>query len=227
MVSMIYLFIVESALELVPKKLWSHPSIINDAKRRGTEPSRMLLNISKHFHAMKNLRGLWKRGRPDIIHLSLLTALDSPINKAGKLRVYVHTVNDLIIEVNPEVRLPRSYERFEGLIVQLLNEGRVPLKGRCLMRIIDVNLDKLIDELRIDTRIGLSRRGRLVNLQDYLGEIELNKICVFVGGFPRGTFSNKILKLITDLIAISRYPLSTHLTICKFLSEVEQALGIL
>jgi rRNA small subunit pseudouridine methyltransferase Nep1 len=46
----------------------------------------------------------------------LLTLLDSPLNKAGLLQVYVHTAKGVLIEVNPHVRIPRTFKRFSGLM---------------------------------------------------------------------------------------------------------------
>jgi rRNA small subunit pseudouridine methyltransferase Nep1 len=46
----------------------------------------------------------------------LLTLLDSPLNKAGLLQVYVHTAKGVLIEINPHVRIPRTFKRFSGLI---------------------------------------------------------------------------------------------------------------
>jgi rRNA small subunit pseudouridine methyltransferase Nep1 len=46
----------------------------------------------------------------------LLTLLDSPINKAGLLQVYIHTNRGVLIEVNPSVRIPRTFKRFSGLM---------------------------------------------------------------------------------------------------------------
>lgn len=54
--------------------------------------------------------------RPDILHQELLALLDSPLNKAGKLRVYVHSASNVLIEVNPKCRIPRTYKRFAGLM---------------------------------------------------------------------------------------------------------------
>ena len=51
-----------------------------------------------------------------------MTLLDSPLNKAGLLRVYVHTSNNVLIEINPKTRIPRTYNRFAGLMVQLLEK---------------------------------------------------------------------------------------------------------
>jgi rRNA small subunit pseudouridine methyltransferase Nep1 len=52
----------------------------------------------------------------------LLTLLDSPLNKAGLLQVYIHTAKGVLIEVNPHVRIPRTFKRFSGLM------------GRCQQR---------------------------------------------------------------------------------------------
>ncbi len=55
----------------------------------------------------------------------LLTLLDSPLNKAGKLQVYIHTEKNVLIEVNPSIRIPRTYKRFAGLMVQLLHKLKI------------------------------------------------------------------------------------------------------
>jgi len=45
-----------------------------------------------------------------------MTLLDSPLNKAGRLQVYVHTAKNVLIEFDPRVRIPRTYKRFAGLM---------------------------------------------------------------------------------------------------------------
>ena len=45
-----------------------------------------------------------------------MTLLDSPLNKAGLLQVYIHTAKGVLIEVNPHVRIPRTFKRFSGLM---------------------------------------------------------------------------------------------------------------
>lgn len=51
----------------------------------------------------------------------LLTLLDSPLNKAGLLQVYIQTAKGVLIEVNPSVRIPRTFKRFSGLMGALVN----------------------------------------------------------------------------------------------------------
>ena len=40
----------------------------------------------------------------------------------GMQGLYVHTHKNVLIQVNPQVRLPRTFKRFCGLMVQLLQK---------------------------------------------------------------------------------------------------------
>lgn len=42
--------------------------------------------------------------------------MDSPLNRAGLLQVYIHTQKNVLIEVNPQTRIPRTFNRFCGLM---------------------------------------------------------------------------------------------------------------
>ena len=76
---MISLIISESALELVPYDLEDHTSVISHAKKLGKHPSEILLDNSWHFAAMKGLKNEIKRGRPDLVHFSILEATTIPL----------------------------------------------------------------------------------------------------------------------------------------------------
>ena len=54
-----------------------------------------------------------------------MAVLDSPLNKCGKLKVYIHTEKNVLIEVNPKTRIPRTFKRFSGLMVQLLHRLKI------------------------------------------------------------------------------------------------------
>ena len=53
--------------------------------------------------------------RPDILHQELLALIDSPLSKAGHLKIFVHTTDNVLIELNPKVRIPRTSNVFLGL----------------------------------------------------------------------------------------------------------------
>jgi len=42
--------------------------------------------------------------------------LDSPLNKAGCLQIYIETTANVLIEVSPHTRIPRTFKRFAGLM---------------------------------------------------------------------------------------------------------------
>jgi rRNA small subunit pseudouridine methyltransferase Nep1 len=77
----INIILLEAGIELVPKEIVNHPSVVKNAKRRKKKPEDTLLDISLHYHAMKKLENVHKRGRPDIIHQALLIMLTDPMIK--------------------------------------------------------------------------------------------------------------------------------------------------
>ncbi|CAK9296999.1 unnamed protein product [Gordionus sp. m RMFG-2023] len=80
-----------------------------------------LLNIEKHKQILnKKIYTDLSNLRPDIVHQCLLMLMDSPLNLSGHLKVYIHTQKNVLIEINPRTRIPRTIERFSGLMVQLL-----------------------------------------------------------------------------------------------------------
>ena len=114
------LILAESALETVPPRICRHPAVASHARRTGKQPLRMLLDVSWHYAAMRRLEHFEKRGRPDLVHLAMVTALSTPMYRLhDMLKVYVHTINDNIIRMGPRVRMPKSYHRFAGLVESL------------------------------------------------------------------------------------------------------------
>ncbi|KAJ8312013.1 hypothetical protein KUTeg_009386 [Tegillarca granosa] len=81
-----------------------------------------LLNCDKHKSIAKKFKKDLSKCRPDITHQCLLMLMDSPLNRAGLLQVYIHTEKNVLIEVNPQTRIPRTFDRFCGLMVQLLHK---------------------------------------------------------------------------------------------------------
>jgi rRNA small subunit pseudouridine methyltransferase Nep1 len=109
---------------------------------------------------MKQLPNSWKRGRPDIVHFALMEALSTPLFMNRLLRVYVHTISDKIIAIADNLRIPKSYFRFEGLMVSLLRDKVVRSnEGTVLMKLSEGTFADLIDVIKPDMVIGLSTVG--------------------------------------------------------------------
>ena len=129
---MISLVIAESALEMVPPELYGHPAVRSHARRtRGGRRPRMLLDNSWHYAAMKGMPDAARRGRPDLVHLALVTATSAPLYRLRRaLEVYVHTADDCMISLGPGVRIPKSYHRFAGLVEALYETGVIEATTR-------------------------------------------------------------------------------------------------
>jgi len=85
---MISLILAESSLELVPSELQHHPSVIAHARKLGKHPSEILLDNSWHFAAMKGIENEMKRGRPDLVHFSILEATTIPLYLQDKEKMF-------------------------------------------------------------------------------------------------------------------------------------------
>lgn len=231
----IVFILADSSLELIPQELHNDPLIRRYALSRNKRPSELILDATYHYKAINNsnLPEKNKRGRPDILHRALLTIFDSQLVFDIKPDIYVHTINGEIIWIHPDTRLPRHYNRFVGLMEKLLLERIISAKnGNILLKVTSMNLNDLIAQYSPCTVIGFSRRGRLINKFDlFIKEVirkALNRndkaIVNVVGCFPKGHFSKEIMKIIDDLIAISRRSLTTSYTLCKIINSYERAL---
>jgi rRNA small subunit pseudouridine methyltransferase Nep1 len=219
--------LARSALETIPEEIVNHPSVKKWAERRRKDPRKLLLDMSYHYAAMRELKDWNKRGRPDIVHITLLNLLGSPLNNEGLLRVYVHTLNDYIITINPEINLPRNYLRFVGLIEQLFEIGRVPPKGNWLMKIEKKKLDRLLKEINPSKVIILTEKGKRIKLENFGKKIlnEKNPL-VIIGGFQRGEFSEEDLKLADEKYAIYKKSLDAWIIASMVVHEVERVMQI-
>jgi len=176
---------------------------------------------------MKKLDSSEKRGRPDIVHFSLLEALGSPLNKERLLQVYVHTINDNVITVNPEVRLPRNYNRFVGLMEQLFEVGRIPPTGQTLLRLEHKTLPQLLHEIKPDYVMGFSRKGTPYTVENAISKLsDKEKPAVITCGFPHGHFSEATRKLMNELVCVDPEMLETWTLTSRIIYEYECAVSL-
>lgn len=122
---MLYLILAECGLELIPKDLGRHPAVKKNISRLGDIGK--ILDVSIHHSAMKQLKDSRSRGRPDIVHKFLIDSLSSILNKWNQLRIYIHTNEDKLYEVNPYMRPPKDMTRFKGLAFKLLQEDVIKI----------------------------------------------------------------------------------------------------
>ena len=183
------------------------------------EPTAILLDRSLHHSAMARLSDDHKRGRPDLVHVTLLSMTSTPLYADGDLKLFIHTHGDVVLEVKERTRLPKSYLRFRGLAEKILageSEGQlVSRRG--------ASIGELLRSIGSDWVCGLSTQGRPMKLQELGGELASKRNpCAVIGGFPHGHFSASTLKELDSLVRIDPRPLDAHVVAARLVYEVEK-----
>lgn len=218
----LYFVVVEAALELVPREIANHPSVVSYARKRSKKPTEILLDRSYHHAAMLNLEKAWKRGRPDITHFTLLEILGSLLNKSNYVETYVQTQSGHIIYVNPYTRLPRIYERFKGLIEKLYKHPVVESDNQILLKLEEGGLRKIVERVKPDIKILLSENGLRMKWSE-IGEkiTTYKKPMLMLGGFPRGDFEEETMRYADTVISVWCQPLEAWIVSSRILTILE------
>ncbi len=173
--------------------------------------------------------------RPDICHQELLALIDSPLNKAGYLQVYMRTNKGVLIEVHPSVRVPRTFKRFSGLMVQLLHKMKIKA-GTTSTTLLKVIKNPFSQYLPAGTHVyGMSCKGTLYSpsalanshVPDSPTRDSAPPICFIIGAMATGSISEQDHPYIEQFISISQYPLSGAAAISRILGAIEAHWGII
>ncbi|KAF7684505.1 Ribosomal RNA small subunit methyltransferase NEP1 [Astathelohania contejeani] len=202
--------------------------IIEKAHLSGQSQS-LLRKPRFNYYETERSRKMQKKGRPhvspersDITHQCLMTLLDSPLNKAGKLRIYVRTVDNVLIEVNPAIRIPRTTSRFNGLIKQLLTNLKIKgTTGDILMKVVKNPVTEYLSPGSI--KVGLSQEGVRINKENL--KLNLSKgYCFYINAIPSGKEDN--FENVECLMKVSDFPLSAALCCGKLCNMFEELYNI-
>lgn len=223
---MLHLILADAELETVPPEIAKHRVIRWHARRRGRRPTELLLDSNFHYPAMRTLPDAARRGRPDIVHVCLLAALDSPLNREGLLRVYVHTRRDKLITVDPSARLPRAYNRFVGLVEHLFLTGATP-QGGPLLRLEDASLADIVRRIKPARTIAFDEGGRARAYGElFAGLSSDDEACAIIGAFPHGGFRSDVARQADELVRIDPEPLEALTVTTRVICAYEGAFDI-
>ncbi len=220
---MIYLILAESSLELVPPELYNYPSILSHAKRLSKSRSEILLDNSWHYSSMRGIKNELKRGRPDLVHISLLAATDTPLYQQNRIKIYVHTSCDYVISLGRCVSIPRSYHRFAGLVEKLFKYKRIIDRDTLLLKLDKKTFPELVRDLRPSKVIGLSTVGNLQSFEEISSKLD-NRTCIVVGGFPKGHFSESVYNQMDKIYSAGNTSYDAHVVVSRLLYEYEKTI---
>jgi len=183
-----------------------------------------LLNIDDHKGLLSRNGRDFSTARPDITHQCLLMLFDSPLNRAGLLQVYIRTANNVLIEINPATRIPRTFKRFAGLMVQLLHKYSITASDSSV-KLMKVIKNPITDHLPAGCRkILMSYSADGIKRPSQLVPESEEPICIVVGAIAKGAI---VTDYTEENISISNYPLSAAAVCGKLCDAFEQAWGII
>jgi len=214
------LILADCGLELIPKKIRKHPAVKRNYSKRLY--ASQLLDNSIHSAAMQSLKNRSKRGRPDILHLCLLNALESVLNKTRNLEIYFHTYQNRIFNLNPQIRISKNYNRFKGLMAKLLIDGIIKSEDKILINELNQSIESIIQQINPDETYIMTEKGTIIEkYTDLFSSSISKKYLMIIGGFQKGSFSQDILNLSKKNISLSKYPLTAWVALYKTLVYYE------
>ncbi|MEM0017007.1 MAG: hypothetical protein QXJ48_05310 [Candidatus Korarchaeum sp.] len=206
---MLTLVLAESSLTRVPD--WARRKEVSSNYKKVYGRFYDVLDINALPPKMRK-RVPKRAGRPDIVHRSLLSATDHPLYSMGKVRLYMHTLEDRIFSFSASVRLPRNYVRFLGLMEELLKRGWVgKSESSALVKEIEVELEDLADG-----SVLLDEKGDFLEPIGFLKGLRDAKF--IVGCFPHGSFSERVEKLADFKLSLYGGIMSSSAAISMLLS---------
>jgi rRNA small subunit pseudouridine methyltransferase Nep1 len=142
----------------------------------------------------------------------------------------VRTERGVLIDVDPQIRIPRTFKRFCGLMQQLLFKLSIRASNGP-HKLLKVIKNPVTDHLPPGARIYLfSVTGRLVALPDFIPKLAkslpADEPVVFVAGaMAHGKVEPEYA--VDECLAVSEYPLSGAAALARLTNAWENHLGIL
>jgi len=150
--------------------------------------------------------------------------LDSPLNKAGHLQVYIQTTQNVLIEVNPSVRIPRTFKRFAGLMVQLLYKLKIRStdSSEVLLKVIKNPVTQYFPAGA--HKFGTSVTGELVNINEFAEPLPDEPVVFAVGAHAHGPAH---ADWVEKTLALSQYGCSASVILGRIMNAFEAKWNIL
>jgi len=180
-----------------------------------------LINTDHHGNYIRKHGKDEKNCRPDILHQCLLMLQDSPLNKAGKLQVFIHSEKNVLIKVSPNCSIPRTYLQFCKLMVTLLQKLAVRGGGSKLMQVIK---NPVSDHIPAQCRkVSATFGGKLVRATELVPS-EGKPLAIVIGAMAHGQTS---VDGFEEGYAISAHHLSGAAACDRVCGAFERAWGVL
>ncbi|MDG6999306.1 MAG: hypothetical protein JRN15_09350 [Nitrososphaerota archaeon] len=216
----------EASLETVPKKYLQDKNCKEIERKFGVTPEFQILDANFHHPILSKLGNPQKRGRPDVVHFALLDITSTPLYMKDKVRVVIHTVSHDTIILGKQVRVPRTLQRFCGVISKVLSERQTQFEKQHFELTKNQSLRGLITSLGTDTTIAFSIQGIPTDVSSLISQSrsEKTRVAWVVGGFAHGHFDESSRSVFDRIVSISDASLPAHVVTSRLSYELEKLL---
>ena len=184
------LIFYNTSLEIIPKEIKTKiPKKLRDKFKFN------ILDSNYHYKWMYSLENFKNRGRPDIIYLSLLSVLESPLNRLGLLEIYVHTLENKVFKIDSKVRLPRNYFRFLGIWDKILSGNKNPF----ILYMGNYTIGSLLEKIKSKKICVFSKSGKMLEKINILKNYD-----TFIIGALEKCLEKRSGSIVADVIIIFR-----------------------
>lgn len=216
----------DSNIETIPPSYSEMPQLKRLATRYRKEAGKMLLDRAIHHPILKSMTDADRRGRPDIVHLSVLSLTDTPLYQSGLVNFALHTVGNMVIVPKSIWRPPRNYNNFLGLFEQLLENKRVPPSGEPILTAAKGDLADALNLFRPEKVLLFSSRGRLADLRRFFETADHEGCVYLIGAYAKGPPRKAVLELADDVISIYPKMLAGWVVASRVIYELERSVKL-
>jgi len=221
-----WILLFDSNIETIPREIAGDRSLAKVAKgqrSKGTE--QIILDRSIHHFAMRRLSGGLARGRPDIVHISILGVTDTPAYASGTVRLLIHTTGDRLIEPANRWRPPRNYRNFLGLMEALMEVGRVPPGGKPILELETGSIEDAVSRTKAERVVLLSSHGQLCDLREKVESLKGRLVTYLIGAYAKGEPRAEVVSVADEVVSIHPSSLSSSVVVARLLYEIERTTG--
>lgn len=190
------ILIANAQLELVPPEICGHPSIRRMSQFLGKKGATFILDQNQHRPAMKGIEDEAIRGRPDLLHYTLLNILEGPMAREGRVEVAVHTREGHFLRFRKDTRLPRGESRFHGVMSRVLRLGASQDKDPLVWVESTCGAKKALESFAKGPVIRLDAGGKALDPMTLAKQSNHGELTIVIGGFAHGGFPQEWIDLV-------------------------------
>ncbi len=194
--------LAEAEVELIPQEILGHGAVEAHARNLNRAATSMLLDQNHHHAAMRRLPNKERRGRPDIVHTTLLHLLESPLCRAGGLQVCIHTRHRELIRIRPETRLPRGEARFQGVMARVLKQGASQDQDPLIWNDGKRSAEQILESFAKGPVFRLDEGGTTATPLQLVDQAKRDDLTIVLGAFPHGEWGGEWTKAVPKTVSI-------------------------